>query len=93
MPELPHFFKKELSGSEAEEGGTISLCCELSKPGVSVWWKKNKTALRPGRKYEMKQDGCFIQLNIKDLTPDDSGSYTCQTGRAETTAAVSVKGL
>lgn len=55
-------------------------------------WKKGAIRLRPGNKYEMKQDGCKIQLQIHDLTCEDSGTYKCCSGSLATTASIVVKG-
>lgn len=75
-----------------EEGTVALLCCEISKPGVSVQWKKGALLLEPGEKYEIKQDGCELQLKIHDLRSFDSGSYKCCAGVLITTASILVKG-
>lgn len=55
-------------------------------------WKKGAIRLRPGDKYEMKQDGCKVQLQIHGLTRQDSGTYKCCSGSLVTTASIVVKG-
>ncbi|NXA67200.1 OBSCN protein, partial [Mohoua ochrocephala] len=69
---LPALFKQELQNSEAEEGGAVTLRCELTKPKAPVEWRKGDVTLYPGLKYEMKQQGCAAELVISDLELDDS---------------------
>ncbi|NWH67115.1 OBSCN protein, partial [Geococcyx californianus] len=69
---LPALFKQELQNTEAEEGGTATLRCELTKPNAPVEWRKGDTALYPGLKYEMKQQGSIAELVICDLELDDA---------------------
>lgn len=93
VSERPPFFQEGLQSVEVEEGGSVFLCCELSKLGLPIHWKKDRLPLRSSRKHEIKEDGCFLQLHIRDLKPEDSGSYSCRAGTAETTATVAVKGI
>lgn len=90
--ERPLYFREELQNQEAEEGETAFLCCELSKPGVPVQWKKGAMLLKNGQKYKMTQEGNEVQLQIQDLTSQDSGIYRCCAGNLETRANIIVKG-
>lgn len=89
---LPALFKQELQNTEAEEGGSARLRCELTKPKAPVEWRKGDVTLHPGLKYEMKQQGSAAELVIHDLGPDDAGKYTCDSGHQQTTAVVTVHG-
>uniref|UniRef100_A0A3B3IAM3 Ig-like domain-containing protein n=1 Tax=Oryzias latipes TaxID=8090 RepID=A0A3B3IAM3_ORYLA len=61
------------------EGDCGTFCCELSKPGAPVQWRKSKVILKPGEKYDMKQEGRLTQLFINNVEESDAGKYTCKT--------------
>ncbi|KAG2458503.1 OBSCN protein, partial [Polypterus senegalus] len=88
----PHaFFNKELESQVVQEGSSAILSCEISQPTVSVIWKKDGLVLTSGEKYTLQQEGCTVVLNIHDLSSDDQGQYTCDTGYHQTTANLTVK--
>lgn len=90
--EQPLVFHKTLQHLELEEDETALLCCELSKPGVAVQWKKGNMLIRPGDKYKMKENGYEVQLQIHNVKAQDSGTYKCCASTLETTATLHVKG-
>lgn len=77
---------------EAKEGESVTLCCELSKPGAPVEWRKGGVVLKSGDKFLMKQKDCSVELKISDVKPEDSGEYCCQCGDRQTMANVQVNG-
>ncbi|XP_073797126.1 obscurin isoform X12 [Danio rerio] len=87
----PAYFRKELENQNAIEGDSIILRCELSKPVKSVEWRKGGVVLQPSKKFELKQDGCVLELHVHDLEPEDNGYYTCDAGDQLTTASITVQ--
>ncbi|XP_036842040.1 obscurin isoform X18 [Oncorhynchus mykiss] len=90
---LPVTFKHKLASQEAEEGGSVTLHCELSKPGVHVEWRKGTQVLKSGEKYQMKQKESVSELLISKVVPEDSGDYSCVCGEQKTTASLKIKAL
>ncbi|XP_034038495.1 obscurin-like [Thalassophryne amazonica] len=90
---LPVTFVHNLESLEAEEGGSVILYCELSKAGVPVEWKKGIKVLNTGAKYQIKQSGVSCELQIFDLTPEDTGSYSCCSADAKSSASLIVNAL
>ncbi|XP_029970331.1 obscurin [Salarias fasciatus] len=89
----PATFIRPLQSQEAEEGGSVTLRCELSKAGVPVKWKKGSEVLKAGEKYQVKQEASVSELLIDKVQPGDSGDYSCVCGEQKTTASVSIKAL
>ncbi|XP_026114235.1 obscurin isoform X22 [Carassius auratus] len=90
---LPVVFRHELQSQECDEGDSVTLHCELSKPGVPVVWKKGMQVLHSGEKYLIKQDGASVELKIADFRNEDAGQYTCLCGDKKTTANIKIKAL
>ncbi|KAK2895171.1 hypothetical protein Q8A73_014659 [Channa argus] len=90
---LPASFKEKLKNHDINEGETMTLCCELSKPATEVQWKKGSEILKAGEKYEMKQKDTFLELQIRNLKVEDSGEYSCVCGDQKTFATVKVNAL
>nr|XP_033505670.1 obscurin isoform X14 [Epinephelus lanceolatus] len=89
----PVTFRQKLESQEAEEGASVTLHCELSKPGVPVEWKKGTQVLTSGEKYQMKQKASVTELVINKVVPEDSGDYSCVCGDQKTTACIKIKAL
>lgn len=83
---------RNLESQEAEEGGSVTLNCELSQPGLPVEWKKGTQVLSSGEKYKMKQSGFNYELQIFDLTPGDTRSYSCCSEDTISSTSLTVKG-
>lgn len=91
-PALPVTFKQEIQSTAVKEGVSGVLCGELSRPGAQAEWRKGRVLLKSGKKYEMKQEGCFVKLVINNVEECDAGKYTCKTNDSQSTAELTVHG-
>ena len=88
---LPAEFIGRLRSKEATEGATVTLCCELSK-AAPVEWRKGPKTLRAGDRVSLRQEGAVCELEIRELTADDAGEYSCVCGQEKTSATLAIRG-
>ena len=88
---LPAEFIGRLRSKEVTEGTTATFRCELSKE-VPVEWKKGPETLRAGDRVSLRQDGAVCELEIRELTAEDAGEYSCVCGQEKTSATLTVRG-
>ncbi|XP_014071357.2 obscurin isoform X2 [Salmo salar] len=89
----PVTFIEELRNVQVEEGNTVTLCCELSKPGMSVEWRRGTALLQNGEKYQMKQKDATLELIIRKTLPEDSGVYSCVLEDQQTFATIIITAI
>nr|XP_054113956.1 obscurin-like protein 1 isoform X5 [Callithrix jacchus] len=53
----------------------------VSRSGGHVFWLREGAQLCPGDKYEMRSHGPTHSLVIRDVRPEDQGTYCCQAGQ------------
>ncbi|XP_052331265.1 obscurin-like isoform X2 [Oncorhynchus keta] len=87
---LPPTFKEQLRNMAVEEGKTVTLRCELSKPAASVVWKRGAELLKNVDKCQIRKKDLLVELKIIDANLEDSGVYTCICGEQKTTATVTI---
>lgn len=76
----------------ALEGEMVTLACTVSDAKATVTWIRNKVAIRAGLKYDLRSNGALHQLCIHNPVPEDSGTYTCDTGDAQCDVTLTVEG-
>lgn len=75
-----------------EEENSVTLSCELSKPGVAAEWRKGEELLKTNFKYQMRNRNSLLEMTIKNTQLEDGGLYSCICGDAKTTANITVTG-
>lgn len=55
-------------------------------------WSKAGLELQEDERHELRQQGCMMELVLRDLCREDAGEYTCTCGSEATSATLAVTG-
>ncbi|KAM4861683.1 obscurin [Thomomys bottae] len=83
-------FQEPLQSLQVEEGSKTSLRCKLSSPNTAVVWSKGGLELQADERREPQQQGCIVELVLRDVRREDAGEYSCTCGSQATSATLTV---
>lgn len=68
------------------------LECQVSRASATVKWYKNKTEIKPGKKYDIRSEDVYRKLTINDVDECDEDTYTCDATDDKTSCKLLVEG-
>ena len=89
-PAPPITFKVKLRNQQVEEESSVTLSCELSKPGLAAEWRRGLEVLKSGVRHQIRRREAVMELTVRNALLEDSGVYCCVYGDALTTANLTV---
>ncbi|KAF3699447.1 Obscurin [Channa argus] len=91
VKELPVRFVKKLRDKIAMYKHRGHLECQVSRASAKVKWFKNKTEIKPNKKYEIKSEDVYRKLTINDVDSGDEDTYTCDATDDKTSCKLLVE--
>uniref|UniRef100_A0A3Q4HD72 Obscurin, cytoskeletal calmodulin and titin-interacting RhoGEF b n=1 Tax=Neolamprologus brichardi TaxID=32507 RepID=A0A3Q4HD72_NEOBR len=92
VKELPVKFVKRLRDKIAMYKHRGHLECQVSRASAKVKWYKNKTEIKPSKKYEIKSEDLYRKLTVNDVDSGDEDTYTCDATDDKTSCKLLVEG-
>lgn len=97
FPEPPRFIKKLDSSKLVKQHDSTTYECKIGgSPEIKVTWYKGETEIHPSEKYRMSFVDSVAVIEMRNLSVEDSGDYTCEAqnpaGSASTSTTLRVKG-
>ncbi|XP_005721553.1 obscurin isoform X10 [Pundamilia nyererei] len=91
VKELPVKFVKRLRDKIAMYKHRGHLECQVSRASAKVKWYKNKTEIKPSKKYEIKSEDLYRKLTVNDVDSGDEDTYTCDATDDKTSCKLLVE--
>lgn len=84
---------KPLKDQHVKPKAAATFKCELFKDTPNWKWLKGENEITPSDKVEIKKDGKYLTLTIKNCQPDDVAEYSLEVEGRIYTAKLTLGGL